>query len=164
MDPCPCGSGAPYQQCCGTFHRGEAQPRTAEALMRSRYSAYARARIGYLESTLHPRRRKSHDPEQTREWAEGSTWLGLEILSTSDAGPDPDLATVEFVARYRPDDGEETEHHEIAEFRREDGRWYFVDGKTIGPEPVRREAPKVGRNDPCPCGSGKKYKKCCGRA
>lgn len=30
-------------------------------------------------------------------------------------------------------------------------------------ETVRREEPKVGRNDPCPCGSGKKYKKCCGR-
>ncbi len=28
--------------------------------------------------------------------------------------------------------------------------------------PIKREAPKVGRNDPCPCGSGKKYKKCCG--
>jgi preprotein translocase subunit SecA len=29
--------------------------------------------------------------------------------------------------------------------------------------PVRREGPKVGRNDPCPCGSGKKFKKCCGK-
>ena len=28
---------------------------------------------------------------------------------------------------------------------------------------VRRESPKIGRNDPCPCGSGKKYKHCCGR-
>ena len=32
------------------------------------------------------------------------------------------------------------------------------------PEPYERESPKIGRNDPCPCGSGKKYKRCCGRA
>jgi preprotein translocase subunit SecA len=37
-------------------------------------------------------------------------------------------------------------------------------GRSIGsqPKPVRRAEPKVGRNDPCPCGSGKKYKKCHG--
>ena len=34
---------------------------------------------------------------------------------------------------------------------------------TVKKKPVKRAAPKVGRNDPCPCGSGKKYKQCCGR-
>jgi preprotein translocase subunit SecA len=35
-------------------------------------------------------------------------------------------------------------------------------GQSAGPTTVRRSIPKVGRNDPCPCGSGKKYKRCCG--
>ena len=54
-------------------------------------------------------------------------------------------------------------HHEVGEFLRQDCRWYYVDGKLVPPETKKNEAPKVGRNDPCPCGSGKKYKKCCGR-
>ena len=54
-------------------------------------------------------------------------------------------------------------HRKAAEatFRKDEGKWRFVDGEMVKPKPVRREATKVGRNDPCPCGSGKKYKKCC---
>ena len=66
----------------------------------------------------------------------------------------------EFVARYRTK-GELQEHHEIATFVKEEGRWYFLDATTPAAETFVREAPKVGRNDPCPCGSGKKFKKCC---
>ena len=42
-----------------------------------------------------------------------------------------------------------------------------LDGGRLFPSKVetfRRETPKVGRNDPCPCGSGKKFKRCCGKA
>ena len=53
------------------------------------------------------------------------------------------------------------EHHERAEFEKIKGEWRFIDGRIIGPEPIRREEPRIGRNDPCPCGSGLKYKKCC---
>ena len=69
---------------------------------------------------------------------------------------------VEFRATYRRD-GERMVHHEIAEFRKAGDIWYFTDGKLVGPGQYTRETPKVGRNEPCPCGSGKKYKKCCGR-
>ena len=55
------------------------------------------------------------------------------------------------------------EHHEIAEFRREDGKWVFFDGELVPQAPYVRKEAKIGRNDPCPCGSGKKYKKCCGK-
>ena len=58
---------------------------------------------------------------------------------------------------------DQSQHHERAEFSRIDGRWFYIDGEMIKAKPVVREAPKVGRNEPCPCGSGKKYKKCCGR-
>jgi SEC-C motif-containing protein len=70
------------------------------------------------------------------------------------------IGTVEFVARYRQG-GKVFAHHEQASFRKADGRWLYVDG-TINPKPAQRFAAKVGRNDPCPCGSGQKYKKCCG--
>nr|MDJ0811505.1 SEC-C metal-binding domain-containing protein [Desulfobacterales bacterium] len=57
--------------------------------------------------------------------------------------------------------GQTHNHHEIAQFRREDGDWCFYDGEAPKPQTVKRETPKVGRNAPCPCGSGRKYKKCC---
>jgi SEC-C motif-containing protein len=131
--------------------------------MRARYTAYARANIDYITATHDPKTRRQHDPEQARAWAEGSEWLGLEILSTEEGGPEDSEGTVEFVARYRNDEGEE-EHRERSFFVKRDGAWYFSDGKPLGPKPIRLAGPKVGRNDPCPCGSGKKYKKCCGGA
>ncbi len=132
--------------------------------MRSRYTAYCKKNIRYITETHDPGTRKSHDPDQAREWAESSEWLGLEIVSVEGGGADDDEGSVEFIARYKTEEGDSVEHHERGEFRRTDGRWFFVDGKVIGPEPFRRQDSKVGRNDPCPCGSGKKYKKCCGKA
>jgi SEC-C motif-containing protein len=159
---CPCGSGKLHAECCEPYISRRKQAPTAEALMRARYSAYATKHIAFLEWSLHPRARKGHDPQSTRQWAEESEWLGLEVIRTEGGGEADASGTVEFKAHYRTR-GEAVEHHEVAEFRREDGKWYFLDGKVIGPPPVKREAPKVGRNDPCPCGSGKKYKKCCGK-
>jgi SEC-C motif-containing protein len=162
MDACPCNSGKDYSQCCQPYLDGATTPLTAEALMRSRYTAYARRRIEYLGETHDPRTRRTFDPARAREWAEGSEWLGLEVLATEGGNAGDNDGTVEFIARYQAR-SEEIEHHEVAQFRRADDRWYFVDGRVIGPEPFRRDAPKVGRNDPCPCGSGKKHKKCCGK-
>jgi len=162
MVTCPCGTGREYSDCCEPIIRGKSPAPTAETLMRSRYSAYSKREIEYLSTSLHPKKRKAHDPENSREWAESSEWLQLEIVRTEDGGPDDSTGVVEFKAHYRTQETD-VEHHEVAEFRREGDDWYFWDGKTIGPAPVKREEPKVGRNDPCPCGSGKKYKKCCGR-
>ncbi len=130
--------------------------------MRSRYSAYAMHKIEYLTNTLHPSRRAGHDERETKEWSYGAEWLGLQVLATGEGNAEDSHGTVEFVARYRQK-GEEVQHHELAEFRKKDGVWYFYDGKVRGGPQVRREAPKVGRNDPCSCGSGKKFKKCCGK-
>lgn len=131
--------------------------------MRSRYSAYTLAKIDYITATHDPKTRANHDEAQARKWAEGSEWLGLEILSAHGGGAEDASGTVEFIARFRQDD-EEHEHRERSDFVRRSGRWYFGDGKVLGPMTVRSEGPKVGRNDPCPCESGKKYKKCCGAA
>jgi SEC-C motif-containing protein len=162
MTLCPCQSGQNYDDCCGAIIAGRRAAPTAEALMRSRYSAFARGELDYLHDSLHPDHRGDHDPEATRQWAERSEWLTLEILSKQAGGEDDDSGTVEFAARFRQK-GATLTHHEVGEFSRLNGRWYYVDGRTVTPGTVRNAEPKVGRNDPCPCGSGKKYKKCCGR-
>ncbi|MGD2117775.1 MAG: YchJ family protein [Chromatiales bacterium] len=161
MSLCPCGSGREFADCCEPFILGNSLPETAEQLMRSRYSAYASEQVEYLHDSLHPQHREDHDINAARKWAKESDWLGLEIVATEQGGADDATGVVEFRASYR-DKGVTRQVHEISRFEKVDGRWYYVDGDMPKPETVRHEA-KVGRNDPCPCGSGKKYKKCCGR-
>jgi SEC-C motif domain protein len=160
---CPCGKGPSQAECCGPYLSGEARPDTAEALMRSRYTAYVTAEIDYIVATHDPATRDGVDQEGAGQWATESTWHGLEIVETTGGGPDDDSGEVEFIARYSV--GPKTfAHHEHAHFRRIDGAWHYIDGHMIKPKPQVRETPKVGRNEPCPCGSGTKYKKCCGAA
>lgn len=172
---CPCGSKQSFGQCCEPFLTEKALPATAEQLMRSRYTAFARADIDYIKRTLAPESRNDFDAASTLKWAKDSKWKGLEIVSTEKGGPDDKKGKVEFVATYEQN-GKGFEHHEVSEFRKSDkGQWFFVDGDShthkegeghphhhVKPETVVREAPKIGRNDPCSCGSGKKYKKCHG--
>lgn len=158
---CPCASAKSYEQCCHPIISGKTQAKTAEALMRARYSSYAKGETAFLVTSHLPERRGEFDEKAAQEWSKKSQWKGLKIVSTQ-AGQEGDTAgTVRFTASYAIAE-KAYEHHETAEFRKEkDGRWYFVDGGSPKSEPVVRDAPKVGRNDPCPCGSGKKHKKCC---
>lgn len=160
MEQCPCGSGKPYAQCCEPYHNGTAQAPTALALMRSRYTAYVKGEIDYLVDTHDPTKRSGVDREATRTWAEESEWLGLDIIRTEGGAESDSSGVVEFVAHYRQD-GEEHDHAEVSTFVQRQGQWYFSRAATPS-STVVRDSPKVGRNDPCPCGSGKKYKKCCG--
>ena len=160
MSNCPCGSGKSFTACCDPFLRGEKKPSTAEAMMRSRYCAYTMNNTAYIESTHDPATRDSLDLDSTEEWARDSEWLGLEIVRTEEGGPKDEAGIVEFKASYRQE-GEDVVHHEESSFVKRDGAWYFHDGHTPSATVVR-ESPKIGRNDPCPCGSGRKYKKCCG--
>jgi SEC-C motif domain protein len=170
---CPCGNETTFEKCCGPFLAGETYPETAEALMRSRYTAFVRADLDYIEKTMAPEAKDDFDREQTRRWAHESKWKGLKIVDTEDGGPNDKKGMVEFIATYELE-GEGTDHHEVALFRRDKkGHWVFVGGEAhthkegeghhheATHEPVLRSEPKVGRNDPCPCGSGKKFKKCC---
>lgn len=126
--------------------------------MRSRYSAYVLCEIDHLHHSLAPEARRDHDRKAAEEWSRAVDWLGLTVLSQEGGGPDDAEGVVEFAVRYRQDGTEQT-HHETGRFRRHEDGWVYVDGK-VHLKPVVR-GPKVGRNDPCPCGSGKKYKHCC---
>jgi SEC-C motif-containing protein len=161
MDKCPCGSGLDYAGCCEPLITRQTQAETALALMRSRYTAYATGAVEYIKDTTHPDQSKDFDERSTRSWSRKSVWTGLEVVETVKGGHGDTEGEVEFVAHYRQKDTP-VRHHERAEFRRVDGTWFFFDGKPVIPETFHRETPKVGRNDPCSCGSGKKFKKCCG--
>ncbi len=157
METCPCGSGQLFDACCGPYIGGEAAP-TAEALMRSRYVAHTLGNHAYLLETLAP---ESRDEEEAEDNPPADMkWQGLEIRATEQGREGDAAGEVEFVAKYKLGD-QSGIHHERSAFRFEDGRWYCVGGE-INPKPEQRRVEKVGRNDPCPCGSGKKFKKCCG--
>ncbi|MGD9547899.1 MAG: YchJ family protein [Candidatus Krumholzibacteriia bacterium] len=158
---CACGSQLTFEECCRPVIKGERFAETPEQLMRARYTAYTMVEMEFLEESMHPDTRENSDPQGTRDWAENSKWLGLEILKASGDGPDDEAGEVEFIASFEYG-GEFSPYHEVATFSKVDGRWYFVEGRKGVNKPLRREEPKVGRNDPCPCGSGKKFKRCCG--
>ena len=146
---CPCGSGIALDDCCGKWHQGQPAP-SAERLMRSRYSAYTLSLIDYLVATTLPAQQAALDRDSMRAWSLGSTWLGLEVEGSELIDTH---AFVTFTARWHDGDGEHR-HRERSAFVQQAGRWYFID-PTV---PL-----KAGRNDPCPCGSGQKFKKCCAR-
>jgi len=160
-DSCPCGSGGTFADCCGPVLDGSRSAATAEALMRSRYSAYVAGRIEYLAASLHPEHRQDMDLAATRRWSSNARWLGLQVVSVERGGSGDEAGVVEFVATYK-EKGITKPHRERATFRRYDGQWYYVEGEMVKAATEVHASPKVGRNDPCPCGSGKKFKKCCG--
>ncbi len=128
--PCACGGdppGATFDQCCGPLLRGERLARTAEELMRSRYTAYALADGDHLFRTWHPRTRPDHvDPDP---WVR---WVHLEVLRTVDGGPEDDRAVVEFRAEWLAGEGatrQRGELHERGRFERRAGRWFYVDAE-----------------------------------
>ena len=151
---CPCGSGQPYSHCCGRFHSGAETAPTAEALMRSRYCAFVREDADYLYRTLHPYHRDSNEKENIRASFGGISWEGLAIVAQESGQPVDNSGSVEFIAQYRHN-GRVGRLHENSQFKKEDGQWFYTSGET-------RNLPEPGRNDPCWCGSGKKFKKCHG--
>lgn len=132
--------------------------------MRSRYTAYVLGRIDYLQDTLAPEHRAGFDRKAAADWSKKSQWLGLDIEATEGGQPGDAKGHVDLTAHYIAE-GLRQAHRERSWFRFDeaDQRWYFVEGETRKSAPVVREA-RPGRNDPCSCGSGKKYKKCCGVA
>lgn len=119
--------------------------------MRSRYSAYALGLVDYLLATTLPSQQAGLDRAAISAWSLQSTWLGLEVESAEVLGGQAEHAFVTFAARWRDNSGEHS-HRERSAFVQHDGRWYFID-PTV--------ALRAGRNDPCPCASGQKFKKCC---
>lgn len=147
---CPCGSGRALTDCCSRYHLG-ALAENAESLMRSRYSAYVLGLIDYLIDSTLPVQQAGLNREAIEAWSRQSQWLGLTVESAETIGGQAAHAFVTFVARWQEPDGPHSQRERSA-FVQVGQRWYFIDPSV----PL-----KAGRNDPCPCGSGQKFKKCC---
>jgi SEC-C motif-containing protein len=168
MDLCPCGSGRPRSECCQPVIDRERVAVTAEELMRSRYTAFVVGDVDWIMDSHHPDTVAEIDRDEVADWSKQSDWQGLSIRETVDGGADDDEGIVVFRARYKLN-GQEVNHVERAKFLRADGEWRFhsvAPDEEAAPIELTPVTPKstVGRNDPCPCGSGKKYKKCHGAA
>ena len=160
MSKCPCGSGNKYSDCCEPYINQTMVAPTAESLMRARYTAYTKGAVDFIEKSHSEETRDTLSVEETRKWSKNSIWLGLEIINTTYGKATDDKGSVEFKATYSQK-GITHIHHEVSQFEKKDGKWLYKEGKII-PTTLVRTSEKVGRNEPCPCGSGKKYKKCCG--
>lgn len=157
---CPCGSGKTLADCCEPVLKDAAAARTPEELMRARYTAHVLRDYTFLVESTHPGHREGLDEKGIADWAANVTWTGLEVHSAT-PGMDGSTGEVSFTAHFSVKETPQ-ELREDASFEKLDGRWHYVDGVVHGQEPFVRESPRVGRNEPCPCGSGKKFKKCCG--
>ncbi|HDT6544542.1 TPA: YchJ family protein [Kluyvera ascorbata] len=148
---CPCGSALEYSLCCQRYLSGNEVAPSPSHLMRSRYCAFVKKDADYLVKTWHPSCQAAAFRNDIHNGFAHTEWLGLTVFAT-DEGRNADEGFVSFVARFR-------EHNkngaiiERSRFLKENGQWYYIDGTR----------PVIGRNDPCPCGSGKKFKKCCGQ-
>lgn len=159
---CPCGSGKSYSECCEPIIKGNAKATTAEALMRARYTSYVKQEIDFIINTCEEGDKIAEiDRKATEDWSKNSTWHGLKILNTEKGTPSDEEGIVEFEATYTANHLRDV-HHETAYFKKINGDWMYSVG-NLKTTTVVREGRKIGRNEPCPCGSGKKYKACCGR-
>ncbi len=157
---CLCGSGQTYILCCQPAIDGSRPAVTAESLMRSRYCAYALGEVDYLITTTHIDHRTDLSRQSLLEHHQHTRWLGLTILN-SEAGQATDTAgKVHFVARFAEIENGRCSSfgtlQENSNFKQIDNRWYYCDGEVLV-KPFKPE-----RNLPCPCGSMRKFKKCCG--
>jgi SEC-C motif domain protein len=126
---CPCGSAAPYTNCCEPYVTGKALAPTAEALMRSRYTAYSKGNVDYLIATLHPKSRQKDDRPTLLQSVQTMRWVGLTVLKTQKGQPQDKRGVVEFIAQYQPIQnlltGAANQLHERSRFVKENGQWFY---------------------------------------
>lgn len=154
MKNCPCGTNKPYLACCGLYISGTQNAPTPETLMRSRYTAYTEGNIDYIEKTMRGAALEGFDKKSAQDWALQMKWLGLNVITATQDGAS---GTVEFMASYSHNN-QQVNMHERSSFQCDQGLWYYTDGVSL----ENHARNKVGRNELCPCGSHKKFKKCCG--
>lgn len=170
---CPCGSDLHYEVCCALYiDAGLAAP-TPEALVRSRYTAFTQANIDYVFRTSRGNAKKTFDRDAAIKWVENTEWVKLTITKTSPIKENDTIGYVEFIAEFK-ENGENDKVHERSRFEKINDTWYYTDGISLSESrhchdehcheceterPIKKV--KIGRNEPCACGSGKKYKKCC---
>jgi len=145
---CICGSKEDFQECCGAIISHKRPAKTPEELMRSRYSAYVESDARYLLLSTAKEKQHPEDIGIIEDFSSQVEWLKLDIVASK-------ANTVEFKAYYKDKEGIKL-LHEKSTFIQEDGLWKYSDGELYNS--------KIERNESCPCGSAKKYKRCCAQS
>ena len=129
MSVCHCQSDLDYAECCEPFHLGHLMPRTAEQLMRARYSAFVVTLPDYIVETTHPDQRDKGLRTSVVHWMSQTSWDGLDVLKTDGGAEGEKTGVVEFVAKYTLDE-KSRKHHERSKFRMHQDMWMFYDGEV----------------------------------
>lgn len=156
---CPCGSEQDLSACCALIISGKKEAKTAEDLLRARYTAFTRGDVDFILESHHAKTRQEVKREEIEDWSKNSQWVGLKIVQKEAGEAKDDQGTIVFCAQYIAGKKQQ-DHWEQSFFEKENGKWKFLDARGISGT-YKRTEPKTGRNDPCTCGSGKKFKKCC---
>jgi len=161
---CPCGTARPYEMCCAMYHNNPGTAPTAETLMRSRYSAFTLNKFDYIQDTQKLDSGQEQSAGDIADSNDHTQWIKLDVIETQEGGEKDQTGMVSFCAHFK-----EGKHigrlSERSLFKRIDGTWYYTSGEheVQGNTPLIKTADmNIGRNDPCHCGSTKKFKKCCG--
>lgn len=125
MTNCPCGTQKSYDACCGLFISGKQKASSPETLMRSRYTAYTKANIDYIQNTMRPPASNEFNPIEAYQWARRVQWKKLDVLRVS---PFDTKGWVEFIAYFIEED-QPQQIHETSEFHFIDNTWFYVNGK-----------------------------------
>jgi len=157
LDTCLCGSKFKYSSCCQPFHVNEKTPATALSLMRSRFTAYAMQNDSYLLETWDSGKR----PKTINFSKENVIWTKLELINSKKGCKKDKKGIVEFKAYYMQDNKAYV-MNEISRFTKTTGKWLYLDGVVKSITKVGQQTSQ-GKNAACPCGSGKKFKRCCGK-
>lgn len=150
QEQCPCGSKNLFPECCMPIIQGNGRAETAEQLMRSRYTAFSKKENEYLLASW----AKETRPKQLDTDEVPIKWIGLEILDTEEGSSEDNSGTVSFIASFIVS-GHLCHLQEKSRFTKKDDVWFYLDGIP------KSTTTKIARNAPCPCGSGKKFKRCC---
>lgn len=159
MIKCPCCSEHYFSDCCEPVIQSESAS-TALALMRSRFTAYFMQKAEYIFDTTHFKTRQKSSLNEIEIWAKENKWTKLEIVKVEKGSVSDQTGTVEFKAHFVDGSGALQIHHEKSNFVKENEKWFYVDGVINPQKPVMVKT--ISRNALCICGSGKKYKNCCG--
>lgn len=182
MQKCPCCSGKEFTICCEPLLLGKQHAETPEQLMRSRYTAFAQRDVDYIFATMTGPALTNVSREETQAFVDHVKWTGLEIIDISPIKSSHEVNNknnesdeklesyqegfVEFAAHYIEDDDAQILSERSRFIKKDNDKWFYISGehKVVRPEKTNQISTKKnmpGRNDPCFCGSGKKYKKCC---
>ena len=158
---CACGSGVAYLSCCGPYIENTHKPDQPDKLMRSRYVAYTQANMQYIEQTMCGKALDQFDSNHNKQWTESVQWMKLDVINSAISKTNDRKGFVEFKAYYKTN-GLVKCMHEKSSFIRIDDTWFYNGSEMLRvTDSSVHKVVKPGRNDPCFCGSHKKYKKCC---